>query len=77
MGSRNSGLISPRQLHVSMHPFLCVLFCRVWAVSLLVSEVDVVDCISAPTARRLRVVNIGWALTGRRQRRIVDCTSAA
>ena len=55
----------------------CVLFCRVWAVSLLVSEVDVSDFISAPTARRLRVDNAGRALTGRRQRRIVDWTSAA
>ena len=55
----------------------CVLFCRVCAVSLLVSEVEVSDCISAPTARRLRVENAGLAPSGRRQRRIADWTSAA
>ena len=46
----------------------CLLFCRVWAVGLLVSEVEVSDCISVPTARRLRVGNVGQVSTGRRQR---------
>ena len=69
----------------------CVLFCRVRPVSLLVSEVGVFDCISAPTARRERVgcasttpagrrpvIGSVGSPTGRRKRRqSADCVDRA